>query len=523
MGANELVIVVVASLLGIAVGAVLSWLFARKRTMAILQQQLKLKEIEFAETKKALVREAEEAKNQAKAADIKLRNIERELKNVRLEIQKREEKVARREELVEKKSQSLDERESELSKRERRFADLERAIAEKTREAEMMLQEAQKTLHRLAGMTEEQAKKMLYERLIEQVKMECAKEIKQIEERAKEEAEDRAKRIISIAIARYAGEVASDRATSSVVVLPSEEMKGRIIGREGRNIKLFESITGVDVIVDDSPDTVTVSCFNPVRREVGRLALEWLVADGRIHPARIEELVKKAREEVNQQIKRAGEEALFKLGIGQMHPELVKLIGTMKFRTSYGQNVWSHSIEVGFLAGLLAAELDLPIKEARRAGLLHDIGKAIDHEVEGPHALVGANFARKYGESAEIVHAIAAHHEEEKPMTLLAHIVIAADAISGARPGARRESLENYVKRLQDLETIATSFPGVERAFAIQAGREVRVIVKDEEVDDEQARLLAREIAQKIQEKATYPGQITVCVIRETRAVEIAR
>jgi ribonuclease Y len=523
MEASNFAIVVAASLFGVVLGGLVSWFLAKKKAQEEVQERVRLKEAELSETQKALVREAEEAKNQARAADAKLRNIERELKNVRAEIQKREEKVARREELVDKKAESLAERESELSRREKRIADAEKALSDKAREAEAMLQEAQRNLQRLAGMTEEQAKKMLYDRLIEQVKMECAKEIKQLEEKAKEEAEDRAKRIISIAIGRYAGEVASDRATSSVVVLPSEEMKGRIIGREGRNIKLFESITGVDVIVDDSPDTVTVSCFNPVRREVGRLALEWLVADGRIHPARIEELVKKARDEVNQQIKKAGEEALFKLGIGQMHPELVKLIGTMRFRSSYGQNVWAHSIEVGFLAGLLAAELDLPIKEARRAGLLHDIGKAIDHEVEGPHALIGANFARKYGESAEIVHAIAAHHEEEKPMTLLAHLVIAADAISGARPGARRESLENYVKRLQDLETIATSFPGVERAFAIQAGREVRVIVKDKEVNDEQARLLAREIAQKIQEKATYPGQITVCVIRETRAIETAR
>jgi ribonuclease Y len=523
MDASKPAIILVTSLLGIAIGALVSWLVARKKARTAVQEEMRLKELQFSQTREALVRETEEAKNQARTAEARLRNIERELKNVRTEIQKREEKVARREELVDKKAESLTERESELSRREKRIADAERLMAEKTREVEATTQEAQRHLQRLAGMTEEQAKKMLYDRLIEQVKMDCAKEIKQLEERAKEEAEDRAKRVISIAIARYAGEVTSERAVSSVVVLPSEEMKGRIIGREGRNIKLFESITGVDVIVDDSPDTVTVSCFNPVRREVGRMALEWLVADGRIHPARIEELVKKAREEVNQQIKKAGEEALFKLGIGQMHPELMKLLGTMKFRTSYGQNVWTHSIEVGFLAGLLAAELDLPIKEARRAGLLHDIGKAIDHEVEGPHALIGANFARKYGESAEVVHAIAAHHEEEKPMTLLAHLVIAADAISGARPGARRESLENYVKRLQDLETIATSFSGVERAFAIQAGREVRVIVKDKEVNDEQARLLAREIAQKIQEKATYPGQITVCVIRETRAIETAR
>ncbi|HOI10258.1 MAG TPA: ribonuclease Y, partial [Myxococcota bacterium] len=463
-----------------------------------------------------------EAQNQLRGAEKRARNLEAELKDARAENERREERLNKREETLERKNETMAARETDVARRERAVTAREAALEEAEKEKERLVQEARSTLERVAGMSQDEARRLQTEKILDEVKLSAARQIKMVEEEAKEEAEKRAKRIVGIAIMRYAGEFTNER-TVSVVQLPSEEMKGRIIGREGRNIRAFEAATGIDVIIDDSPDTVTLSGFNPVRREIARNSLEKLMQDGRIHPSRIEEIVEKATKEVEQKIKEAGEEALFQLALGTMHPELVKLVGRMRYRTSYGQNVLNHSIEVGFLSGLMASELGLPVKEARRAGLLHDLGKAVDHEVEGPHALVGANIARKFGESAEVVHAIASHHEEEKPLTLLAHIVTAADAISGARPGARRESLENYVKRLQDLEAISTSFQGVDRAFAIQAGREVRVMVEHGRVSDEGASVLARDIARKIEEKLSYPGQIRVCVIRETRAVDYAK
>ncbi len=513
---------ILATLLGLIVGAALAVLVARMvfgRRIAAARQA---GEARVAEAMGRTERELAEARAQVRNAENRIRNLEKDLKNARSEVQKKEERLTRREEVIEKKSESLTARENDVARRERLVTQNEKTLSDKVQEHERLVTEARRTLERVAGMNQDEARRTMTERLMDEVKLKCAREIKQIEEQARDEAEMRAKRIVGIAIARYAGEYTSER-TVAAVQLPNEEMKGRIIGREGRNIRAFEAATGVDVIIDDSPDAVVVSAFDPVRREVARQALERLVADGRIHPARIEEVVEKVTREVEQKIKAAGEEALFELGLGSMHPDLVKLVGKMKYRSSYGQNVLAHSIEVGFLAGLLAAELGVPEKDARRAGLLHDIGKAVDHEVEGPHAISGANFARKYGESAEIVHAIAAHHEEEKPLTLLAHIVIAADAISGARPGARRESLEHYVKRLQDLEAISNSFAGVERSFAIQAGREIRVLVENGKIDDEQAAVLAHDIAARIEEKLTYPGQIRVCVIRETRATAIAR
>ncbi len=513
---------ILATLLGLIVGAAVAVLVARMVFGRRVEAARQAGEARVAEARGRLERELAEARTQARNAENRIRNLEKDLKNARTEVQKREERLAKREEVIEKKNESLTARENEVARRERLVAQNEKTLSDKVQEHERLVAEARRTLERLAGMSQDEARRALTERLMDEVKLQCAREIKQIEEQAREEAEVRAKRIIGIAIARYAGEYTSER-TVAAVQLPNEEMKGRIIGREGRNIRAFEAATGVDVIIDDSPDAVVVSAFDPVRREVARQALERLVADGRIHPARIEEVVEKVTREVEQKIKAAGEEALFQLGLGSMHPDLVKLVGKMKYRTSYGQNVLAHSIEVGFLAGLLAAELGVPEKDARRAGLLHDLGKAVDHEVEGPHAISGANFARKYGESAEVVHAIAAHHEEEKPLTLLAHVVIAADAISGARPGARRESLEHYVKRLQDLEAISNSFAGVERSFAIQAGREIRVLVENGQVSDEQAAVLAHDIAAKIEEKLTYPGQIRVCVIRETRATAIAK
>jgi ribonuclease Y len=355
-----------------------------------------------------------------------------------------------------------------------------------------------------------------------EAKLDAAKLIKVIEEEAKETADKKSKEIISLAIQRYAGEYVAER-TVSVVPLPSDEMKGRIIGREGRNIRALEAATGIDLIIDDTPEAVILSGFNPVRREVARIALEKLIADGRIHPGRIEEVVRKAEEEVELAIKDAGEQAAFDLGVHGIHPEVLKLIGRLRYRTSYSQNIYQHSLEVAFLCGIMAAELGINVKQAKRAGLLHDLGKAVDHEVEGSHAVIGAELARKYGETPKIVHAIMAHHEDEKPNSVLAVLVQAADALSGARPGARREMMETYVKRLDDLEKISTSFAGVTNAFAIQAGREIRVMVSSEEVTDETAILLAKDIAKKIEADMTYPGQIKVNVIRETRAIEYAR
>jgi ribonuclease Y len=371
-------------------------------------------------------------------------------------------------------------------------------------------------------MTASEAKSILVESMENEAKLDAAKMIKVIEEEAKETADKKSKEIISLAIQRYAGEYVAER-TVSVVPLPSDEMKGRIIGREGRNIRALEAATGIDLIIDDTPEAVILSGFNPVRREVARIALEKLIADGRIHPGRIEEVVRKAEEEVELAIKDAGEQAAFDLGVHGIHPEVLKLIGRLRYRTSYSQNIYQHSLEVAFLCGIMAAELGINVKQAKRAGLLHDLGKAVDHEVEGSHAVIGAELARKYGETPKIFHAIMAHHEDEKPNSVLAVLVQAADALSGARPGARREMMETYVKRLDDLEKISTSFAGVTTAFAIQAGREIRVMVSSEEVTDETAILLAKDIAKKIEADMTYPGQIKVNVIRETRAIEYAR
>jgi ribonuclease Y len=516
------ILVPVAIILGLVAGAVIAASLLKRSYLDRIKDIEKTAAERLQEATSANKKALIDAQNQLKGAEKRVKTLETELKEARSEGERREERLNKREETIERKNESISSRESEVAKRERNITARESTINEAEKRKEALVQEASKTLQRITGMTQEEAIRYQTEKILDEVKLSAARQIKMIEDEAKEEAEKRAKRIIGIAINRFAGEFANER-TVSVVNLPSEEMKGRIIGREGRNIRAFEAATGIDVIIDDSPDTVTLSGFNPVRREIARSALEKLIQDGRIHPTRIEEIVDKATKEVEAKIKEAGEDALFQLALGSMHPELIKLVGRMKFRTSYGQNVLNHSIEVGFLAGLMAAELGLPVKEARRAGLLHDLGKAVDQEVEGPHAIVGANIARKFGESAEVVHAIASHHEEEKPLTLLAHIVTAADAMSGARPGARRESLENYVQRLQDLEAISNSFDGVERSFAIQAGREVRVLVEQGRVSDEGASMLARDIARRIEEKLSYPGQIRVCVIRETRAVDFAK
>jgi ribonuclease Y len=393
------------------------------------------------------------------------------------------------------------------------------------RQAEERLNEAKAKLEKIAGLTAAEARAKLAEQMTDEARKLAAAEIKKVESAAREEAGEKASKIIATAIQRYASEYVGER-TISVVPLPSDDLKGRLIGREGRNVRALEAATGIDMIIDDTPEAITISCFNPVRREVARIAISALVADGRIHPTRIEECVRKAEKEVDKVCKEAGEQAVFDLGLHRVHPELVKHLGRLKFRQSYAQNVLLHSIEVGYLAGLIASELGANVKLARRAGLLHDIGKAVDHEQEGPHAEVGAQLCRKHGESPKVCQAIAAHHGDEagpKPQALLDHIVAAANELSAARPGARREQLASYIKRLDDLEAICRRFTGVERAYALQAGREIRVMVMNDQVDDAQAIVMSKEIARAIETEATYPGQVRVVVVRETRASDYAR
>jgi ribonuclease Y len=385
-----------------------------------------------------------------------------------------------------------------------------------------MVANQRKEIERLAGLSSEEAKALLIGSLEEEAKADAAKLMRRIESETREAAQRKAQEILGLAIKRYAGDYVAEK-TVSVVSLPNEEMKGRIIGREGRNIRALEAATGIDVIIDDTPEAVILSGFNPVRRQVAKIALERLIDDGRIHPARIEEMVDKVNKEIEAGIKESGEQAAFDMGVHGMDPEIIKLVGRLKYRTSFAQNVFLHSIEVGFLCGVMASELGLNVKQAKRAGLLHDIGKAVDHEVEGPHALIGAELAKKYNEAPQVIHAIAAHHEEMPPESVLAVLVQAADMLSGARPGARQEMLESYVKRLEDLEKIATSFEGVTKSYAIQAGREIRIMVEGKIVGDDQSFVLCRDIAKRIEKELTYPGQIKVTVIRETRAVEYAR
>ena len=447
---------------------------------------------------------------------------EDEVREMRREMQSQEKRLQQKEENLDRKSSQIDSRDTELQKREQSMRDKEANVFSKQQEVEALVQEQRGKLEKISGMSTEEAKKTLVDSMESEARHDAAKLIKQIEEEAQETADKKSKNILALAIQRYAGDYVAEKSVS-VVPLPNDEMKGRIIGREGRNIRAIEAATGIDLIIDDTPEAVIISGFNPVRREVARLSLEKLIADGRIHPSRIEEVVKKSEQEVDESIREAGEQATFDVGVHGIHPEIMKLVGRLRYRTSYGQNVLKHALEVSFLCGIMASELGLDVKSAKRAGLLHDIGKAVDHEIEGSHAVIGADLARKYGEAPEIVHALAAHHEDEKPETVLAVLVQAADALSGARPGARREMLETYVKRLEDLERIGTSLPGCNSCFAIQAGREIRVLVSSEEVSDEHAHIVARDIAKKIEEEMTYPGQIKVNVIRETRAVEYAK
>ncbi len=452
--------------------------------------------------------------------------LDEELRARRGELQKREEGLAGKERDLEKQRREAERRTSELERKEKSIDGKVKQADAAVEKAEAAQAEARKKLEAIAGLNEEQARKQLEDEVRGQAYAQAAVDIKRIEEDAHKEAAARAKTIVATAIQRYASEFVHER-TVAVVPLPSDDLKGRLIGREGRNIRALEAATGIDMIIDDTSEAITISCFNPVRREIARLAISALVADGRIHPTRIEEVVRKAEKEVDKVCKEAGEQAVFDLGLHRVHPELVKLLGRLKFRQSYAQNVLMHSIEVGYLAGLIAAELGANVKLARRAGLLHDIGKAVDHEHEGPHAEVGAALVRKHGESPKVAQAIASHHGEEGggplPQALLDHVVAAANSLSAARPGARREQLASYIKRLDDLEAICKRFGGVERAYALQAGREIRVMVMNDQVDDAQAIVMSKEIARAIENEATYPGQVRVVVVRETRASDYAR
>ncbi len=453
---------------------------------------------------------------EAKEEIHKLRNeFERESRERRNEIQRAERRLMQREENLDRKLDNLESREEMLNRRQK-------DIQKMQDEVNFLHQKQLDELERISNMTMDEAREILLANVEKEAKHDAAVMVREIENKAKDEAERKARNIISLAIQKCAADHVAE-ATVSVVPLPNDEMKGRIIGREGRNIRTLETATGIDLIIDDTPEAVILSGFDPIRREVARIALEKLILDGRIHPARIEEMVEKAKKEVDNQIREAGEQAIFEVGIHGLHPELVKLLGRLKFRTSYGQNVLKHSIEVAHLAGMMAAELGADPTLAIRAGLLHDIGKAVDHEVEGPHIQIGADLAKKYRENHDIIHAILAHHGDTEANTIEAILVQSADAISAARPGARRETLENYIKRLQKLEEIANSFEGVDKSFAIQAGREIRIIVKPEDVDDTGTILMAKEIVKRIEKELDYPGQIKVNVIRETRSIEYAK
>ena len=497
----------------------------------VLKKRVSQENLNIDAEQKRIVEEAErkaetllkEARLEAKSRLLEMKSsFDAETQETREELKKEARRLSRKSEKLDQTEDTLGKREAVLQKKEVEIHKKLDAVAQTEEHYNALLEETKKELEKVSGLTLEQARDLLLKAMEEEARHEGAALVKKINSEAREQADKEAKKIISTAVQRYAGEYVAEK-TVSVVHLPGDEMKGRIIGREGRNIRALEAATGIDLIIDDTPEAVILSGFNPIRREVARLSLEKLISDGRIHPARIEDVVERASQEVELAIKEAGEQAAFDLGVHGINPELIKVLGKLKFRTSYAQNVLQHSFEVAFLAGTIAAELKLDIKLAKRMGLLHDIGKAVDHEVDGAHAIIGAKLAKKYGEIDSVVNAIAAHHEDQVPTTVYDYIVQAADALSGARPGARKESLENYIKRLEDLENIANAFDGVVNTYAIQAGREIRVITESEKISDDDAMLLSREIARQIEENLTFPGQVKVVVIRETRAVEYTK
>ena len=519
---NFAVLLLVAVIVGIAIGLTF---------VVIYRNTLRSKKEAIEKERENLLRDAQkEAEAIKKEASIYAKDVayqakaeaEREIRERTKEINQSEKRLRHREEQLEKRLDQIDKKESDLHRKEKDISNRERILVDKENQISQLIKEQNLILQRISGLTVEEARQELLRKVEEEAKFEAAKLAKRIEDEAREMAEKKAKEIISFAIQRYSSDYVVD-ATVSAVSLPSDEMKGRIIGREGRNIRAFEAATGVDLIVDDTPELVTMSAHDPVRREIARIALERLVTDGRIHPARIEEVVEKVKKEVDTTIREEGEKAVFDLGITGMHPDLIKIVGRLKYRSSYGQNILQHSKEVAYLAGMMAGEIGVDIKLAKRAGLLHDIGKAVDHEIEGSHQEIGANLAKKYGESDYVINAIMAHHGEVEPNCIESALVAAGDALSAARPGVRRESIENYLKRLQKLEELAMSYDGVDKCYAIQAGREIRIVVKPEKVNDDISAMISRELAKKIESEMTYPGQIKVTVIRESRYVDYAK
>ena len=516
----DIIVTVILTVVGIAVGVAIGFLIGTAYRKKVAEREIGSAEAEATRIINEAIRNSEtktkemlfEAKEEIHRSRTE---YEKEVKERRAELSKQERRLQQKEENLDKKTDAFERKEEEMAKKLQKVAETQ-AEADRVKALQMT------TLEKISELTQEQAKNYLLKQVEEDVRHDTALKIKEIEAQLKDDADEMAREILSTAIQRCAADHSAD-ITVSVVPLPNDEMKGRIIGREGRNIRTLETITGVDLIIDDTPEAITVSCFDPVRREVARIALAKLIGDGRIHPTRIEDTVEKARKEVDRTIREEGERACYETGVHNLNPELVKILGRQKYRTSYGQNVLNHSIEVSHIAGLMAAELGVDVTLAKRAGLLHDLGKAIDHEVEGSHVQLGADLARKYKENPVVINAIEAHHGDVEPKTVIAVLVQAADAVSAARPGARRENVENYIRRLQKLEELTGSYPGVEKAFAIQAGREVRIMVKPEVVTEDNMVLLARDIAKKIESELEYPGQIKVNVIRETKAVEYAK